>query len=59
MLTPLAILGFLPLVVMALLTLVPVTLLRICVERAKRYEPGKMLRVPKSLADCDRTRRAA
>ncbi len=59
MLTILAIIAILPLAFVTILTLVPVTLLRICVARSKCYKPGQVLRFPKSLPHCDRTRRAA
>ena len=59
MFTLLTLIGVLPLAVLAALTLVPVALLRISVARANRYDPRRMLRFPKSLPDCNRTRRAA
>ncbi len=59
MLTVLTVIAILPLAVVALLALVPVTLLRISVIRSKRYDPGKILRFPKSLPNCDRRRRVA
>ena len=59
MLTFLTIIAVLPLALVTLLALVPVTLLKICVARSKRCEPGNVLRFSKSLSNCDRRRRAA